>query len=146
DYDAIHIHALFSHTSVCAARIARQRKVPFIVRPLGVLNRWGMENRRPWLKQFSFRFIEKPLLRRAAVMHYTSEQERREAEAAGVTAPAFVCPLGLDLTPFQNLPSPDLFLKRWPSAANRNVVLFLSRLDQKKGLTLLLDAFAQIKP
>jgi glycosyltransferase involved in cell wall biosynthesis len=146
NYDLIHVHGLFSYTSVCASRIAKRRAVPYIVRPLGVLNRWGMENRRPWLKRLSFHFIEKPILRHAAAMHYTSQQECQEAEAAGATAPAFVCPLGLDLAPFQNLPGPDLFLKRWPKAADRDVVLFLSRLDQKKGLDLLLDAFEQARP
>jgi glycosyltransferase involved in cell wall biosynthesis len=145
-YDLVHVHALFSYTSVCAARIARRREVPYVVRPLGVLNRWGVENRRPLLKRLSLHFIEKPILRHAAAMHYTSEQERQEAEAAGATAPAFVCPLGLDLAPFEHLPEPGLFLQRWPEAAGRDIVLFLSRLHQKKGLELLLDAFAQAKP
>src|SRR6185437_4176721 len=48
DYQLVHIHALFSYSSVAAARSAHRRNVPYIVRPLGTLNRWGMENRRPW--------------------------------------------------------------------------------------------------
>src|SRR6185436_478853 len=58
DYDLVHIHALFSYSSNCAARLAWRKKVPYIVRPLGVLNRWGIRHRRRGLKALSLRFIE----------------------------------------------------------------------------------------
>ncbi|MCI0745610.1 MAG: glycosyltransferase [Verrucomicrobia subdivision 3 bacterium] len=144
-FDVVHVHALFSHTSVAAASAARHQKVPYVVRPLGVLNRYGMTRRRRILKQISFRFIEGPLLRHAAAMHYTSDQERVEAEDAGATAPAAVLPIGLDLTLFELLPLPSGFVERWPQAKGREIVLFLSRLDAKKGLDLLIDALAELK-
>src|SRR3954447_12945346 len=43
DYQVVHIHALFSRASLAAAYWARRRGVPYMVRPLGTLNRWGME-------------------------------------------------------------------------------------------------------
>lgn len=58
DYDLVHIHAIFSYVAIPAAFYAKRYGVPYVVRPLGVLNRWGIQNRRPWLKQLSFRFIE----------------------------------------------------------------------------------------
>lgn len=143
-YDLIHIHALFSYTSVCAANLARQRGIPYIIRPLGVLNRWGMRNRRRVLKTLSFAFIERPLLKHAAAIHYTSEQERIEAEQAGATTPAFVAPLGLDLASFQQARDSRAFCARWPQARGRDIILFLSRLDRKKGLELLIDAFGTV--
>src|SRR5438309_3904742 len=78
-FDLVHIHALFSFSSTVAARIARKNNVPYIVRPLGVLNRWGMENRRRIPKLFSFRLIELPILLTSAVIHFTSEADREEA-------------------------------------------------------------------
>ncbi len=145
DYDVVHIHALFSHTSISAARQARRAEVPYIVRPIGVLNRWGMRNRRRLIKALSFRFIEGPLLRHAAAMHYTSRQEQCEAEQAGAFAPAAVIPLGVEMP---ESPSPSAladFTGRFPSAGKSKVVLFLSRLDVKKGLDLLLPAFAALR-
>src|SRR5205807_1568625 len=78
-FDLVHIHALFSFSSTVAARIAREKNVPYIVRPLGVLNPWGMQHRR-WLpKLVSFRLVELPILLHSAAIHYTSGAERNEA-------------------------------------------------------------------
>lgn len=145
DYDLVHVHALFSHTSVSAARIARAHSVPYLIRPLGVLNRWGMEHRRRFLKALSFRFIERPLLKSAAAMHYTSRQEQIEAEQAGARSRPLVLPLDVDTRRYENLPGPESFLRRFPQAAGRALVLFLSRLDPKKGLDILLPAFAKVR-
>jgi len=144
DYDVIHIHALFSYTSVIAGRIARRQKVPYIVRPLGVLNRWGMENRRKHLKALSFRFLDKPVAQNAALIHYTSEAEKRAAELSGISAPSIVLPLGLDLEEFAHLPPREEAWRKWLLLRERPVILFLSRIDPIKGLDLLLPAFLQV--
>jgi len=144
DYDLIHIHALFSFTSVMAARIASSRKVPYIIRPLGLLNNYGMTQRRPWLKQLSMRWIEGPALAHAACVHYTSKEELNEAENAGVRSPSAVIPLGIDLTPFELPGDPDLFLASFEECREREVILFMSRVDPKKGLELLLRVFSEV--
>ena len=110
-----------------------------------MLNRWGRKNRRPWLKSLSLRFVEGPILRHAAAMHYTSDAERTDAEAAGATAPAAVIPLGIDVEQFHSLPGPQRFLERFPQAQGRPIILFLSRLDAMKGIDLLLPAFARVQ-
>ena len=145
DFDVVHIHALFTYTSTAAAWIARARGVPYVVRPLGVLNHWGMENRRRRLKRWSTRLVELPILRGAARIHYTSEQEKFEAVAAGAgDLSSVIIPLGIDTAAYQNLPNPVIFHACFPVAAGRSIVLFLSRIDPKKGLDLLLPAFAQV--
>jgi glycosyltransferase involved in cell wall biosynthesis len=145
NYDIIHIHSLFSYLSVCAAHLAYRHRVPYIIRPLGVLNRWGMRNRRRVLKAISFRLIEAPLLKRAAAVHYTSHRECIEAEEAGVVAVPFVAPLGLDMSLFESLPDRNRFFDKWPAARGHQLVLFLSRLDPKKGLELLFEALVQVR-
>ena len=42
EFDLVHIHALFSYAALPAAVLARWAGVPYIVRPLGTLNRWGI--------------------------------------------------------------------------------------------------------
>jgi glycosyltransferase involved in cell wall biosynthesis len=138
DFDLVHIHALFSYAALPAALLAHRAGVPYIVRPLGTLNRWGIENRRPWLKRLSFRVLESRILANAAGIHYTSEQERVEAGELGVSTNAIIIPNPVELPagqasrPIQHAPE-------------RKTILFLSRIDRKKGLDLLLQAFAQIR-
>jgi len=145
NYDLVHIHVVFSYTSNCAARLARNYGVPYVISPHGVLNGWGMQNRRRFLKGCSFHLVERPILRNAAAMHYTSHAEQREAEQTGASALATVIPLGIDTAGFQQLPSAEYFWSRFPQAKGRPAVLFLSRLDAKKGLDLLLPVFAEIR-
>ena len=145
-YDLVHIHALFSFAALPAALGAQRRNVPYIVRPLGTLNHYGREQRRPQLKRVSYRFIEHPILEHAAAIHYTSEQERAEAADLRLSRPSAVIPLGIDLSSFDALPSPESFLTRHPELRSRPSVLFLSRSDPKKGLDLLLPAFADAAP
>jgi glycosyltransferase involved in cell wall biosynthesis len=144
-FDLVHIHALFSFTSTAAAWAARKQGIPYIIRPLGVLNRWGMENRRKFVKSLSFRFVETPILQHAAALHYTSHAEQQEAEQTGAKVPSVVIPLGIDTAAFEKLPGPEAFLNRFPQARGKKLVLFLSRLDAKKGLDVLLEAWAEIR-
>lgn len=141
-YDVVHIHALFSFSSLAAGMIARHSRVPYIIRPLGVLNEWGMKNRRKWVKNLSFRLLEAPLLRGASAIHFTSEQEREEADKLGPWPQAEIIPLGLDLASFDHMPPTSEVSRRFPRLAGKKIVLFLSRLDPKKGVERLIEAFA----
>ncbi len=143
-FDIVHIHALFSFSSTVAARAARRHRVPYIVRPLGVLNRWGLENRRAFLKQISLRLVEIPMLRNAAAIHYTSEAEKLEASSISsiiANQKSVVIPLPVE----QIMGNAEDFRHRFPQIAGRKVILFLSRIDEKKGIELLLEAFASVR-
>ena len=145
DYDVVHIHALFSFSSFAAARAARQARLPYIVRPLGVLNEWGMENRRRFLKQWSLKIVELPILRGAAAIHYTAEAERREAAAAHpeiASLRSVIIPIPIEVGQRGDAAH---FHARFAVAANRRIILFLSRLHPKKGIELLLSAFREIR-
>lgn len=143
EFDVVHIHALFSFSSTAAASAAQRAGVPYIVRPLGVLNRWGVENRRRMVKQLSLRFIEIPLLRSAAAIHYTAEVEREEAilsvpELKHVRSA--IIPIPVELPEQSASGSGDSEV----SQATNPIILYLSRLDPKKGIELLLEAFRDV--
>ncbi|MFN0076486.1 MAG: glycosyltransferase [Prosthecobacter sp.] len=144
-YDLMHLHGCFSHAPLAAAKAARRSSIPYIVRPLGVLNRWGMENRRRWLKDLSFRFMDRPTLDHAAAIHYTSVEEQNEAARFQLKARPVVIPLGIDVAPFQSLPAAALFHERHPETRATRNVLFMSRIHPKKGIELLLEAFAAMR-
>jgi glycosyltransferase involved in cell wall biosynthesis len=133
-YDVVHVHALFSYTSVAACRAARAAGVPFVIRPLGVLTRYGVTQRRAFLKRLSLRWVEGPLLRAAAAVHFTLPMEQTEAEDLGIPLRAVVVPLGLETQPLAT-----------PSGDTPPTVLFLSRIDPVKNIEALLRAWARCR-
>lgn len=141
-FDVIHIHALFSFASVVAGVIARLRRVPYVVRPLGTLTFYGMTKRRPWLKRISLKLIDGPLLQGAAYVHCTSESELDEARALGLRFNGGVIPLGVE----QSIVRRDE--PKTTKAASQDgaclTLLYLSRIDRKKNIEGLLSAFAII--
>lgn len=145
EFDLAHIHTLFSFATLPAAYWARRHGVPYIVRPLGTLNEWGMKNRRPGLKKLSFAALESRVLKHAALVHYTSEQERIEAARLGFAHRPIVIPNPVSLPPWSREELTGEFRLRHPELKNAKIVLFLSRLDKKKGLDLLLPAFEAMR-
>lgn len=143
NYDIVHIHALFSYAASPAAFWAQRSGVPYLVRPLGTLNRWGMIHRRPALKKVSFRFIERPILRDASLIHFTSEQEHAEAMDLNIRAPFVIIPNPLPCLPAVR--PRGKFREQHPQLRDRRIVIFLSRFDRKKGLDLLLNAFEEVR-
>jgi glycosyltransferase involved in cell wall biosynthesis len=142
-YDVVHTHAVFSFAGSVAAQAARRRRRPYIVRPLGTLAPYGLQQHR-LLKRISLALVERPLLNGAARIHCTSRMEADEIRALG-DWPIAVIPLGIDLARF-----PVERNRRWidehaPHLHGRRLLLFLSRLHEKKGVELLLDAFARVR-
>jgi glycosyltransferase involved in cell wall biosynthesis len=144
-FNLLHIHGLFSYPAIPTASLGSLYDIPYVVRPFGVLNRWGIQNRRPWLKKVSFRLIERRILAGAAAVHYTSEQEHLEAAELGVTQRAVIIPNAVDEVATSDASPVGWFRSKYPQLADHKIILFLSRFDPKKGLDLLLLAFAQVR-
>jgi glycosyltransferase involved in cell wall biosynthesis len=145
DYALVHHHALFSFAPIGGAWFARKQGVPYLMRPLGLLNTWGMKHRRRWIKALSFRLLDRAALNHAAAIHFTSKEEEREAARLKLKSKSVVVPLGIDLQPMTLLATPQKFFAMFPNASGKRCVLFLSRLDPKKGLETLLDAFSAMR-
>jgi len=143
-FDIVHVHALFSFASVQACRAARAAGIPYIVRPLGVLSPYGL-SRRALLKRVSMRLIERPLLGQAAAIHCTSEAEQSEVRELNRDWPTVVLPLGVDTDHYAPSARAEWLEQHRARASDRPTALFLSRIDPKKGLELLLPAVAQAR-
>jgi glycosyltransferase involved in cell wall biosynthesis len=145
DYDLIQTHSNWNHPTNAACRAARRAGVPYIIRPCGMLSDYTW-NRSKWKKRAYWWLRERRNLRHAAAFHVTSERERQEVLRLGVTAPVEVIPLGIGSDAFSAPAEPDWLRSQCPQAGSRPILLFLSRLHPKKGITdLLLPAFAKLK-
>lgn len=137
-FDVVHAHALFSFAPVAAAFFARRAGVPYVLRPLGVLARYGMTQHHPLMKNASFALIERGLIESASAVHFTSLAEQAEAEALGLKCRGVLIPLGIDL---DGVPKSIRVRNKDVDAFN---LLFMSRIDRKKNLESLLEALRLI--
>jgi glycosyltransferase involved in cell wall biosynthesis len=138
DFDVVHAHALLSHAPLAAAAACRRHGVPYIVRPLGTIARWSL-GQKPWRKRALLALGARRALRDAAAIHYTSDEERIDAEQLFGLSDGVVIPLGID---------PALLAEPALAAADREhdrFVLVLSRIHPKKNLEALIEAFVDAR-
>ncbi|BAU67228.1 glycosyl transferase group 1 [Stanieria sp. NIES-3757] len=142
DYHLAHIHALFSPVTSAAATIARRNKLPYILRPLGTLDPADLQKKKQ-LKQIYGLLWEKPNLAGAAAIHFTSEEEAKVSARFGTTTKDLVIPLGVDLP--ASFPPLGTTRKQLGIDNDTKLILFMSRIDPKKGLDLLLPALENLQ-
>lgn len=141
--DVVHIHALWEDIQHRAARIAQRLGVPYVMRPCGMLDPWSL-SQSAWKKKLMLALRVRRNLDRAAELHYTCAVERDLAAPLGLKARAVVEPNGVELGEFASLPELGSFRRRWPALHDKPFALFLSRVHPKKGLDLLIPAFARV--
>lgn len=82
------------------------------------------------------------LLREAALIHFTTDQEAADASPYVRNRRRAVVPLGVDPAVYDRLPGRKEFDARYPEAKGRRVVLYFGRLHRKKRLDLAIRAVA----
>jgi glycosyltransferase involved in cell wall biosynthesis len=142
-YDIVHIHAVFSHATYAAARACQRQQIPYIVRPLGTLEPWSMQQKRP-RKMLAWHLLFRRVLRRAAAVHYTTRQERELTEQSLNLSKGVTIPNGVDEA-LLAVESTGKFRKQHGIPTDATVVLCLSRLHPKKGIDLLLEVFLNLQ-
>lgn len=142
DYDIAHLHALFSPVITAAATIARSQHLPYILRPLGTLDPADLQKKK-WLKKLYGWGLERPNLQGAAGVHFTTTQEANISQRYGVKTQDFIIPLGVSLP--DNLASKGQTRSTLGIKPDIPLILFMSRLDPKKGLNLLIEALETLQ-
>lgn len=145
DYDLIHTHAVWSHLPCCGAMAAFRKKVPFVVRPAGMLSAYSM-GRKSVAKKILWWMREGKMVRHASAFHATSSGEAEEIRRLRPDAEIWTIPHGLPDEAFSIPVETGWLRSQCPMAGNLPIVLFFSRIHPKKGLSdILIPAFSQMK-
>ncbi len=147
-YDGIIVDGLWNYSTRVARLALPGGDTPYIVFTHGMLDPWfaGKYPLKHALKQVFWRFNEGVLLRGAAAVAFTCEQERRLARRS--FAPwrmrEAVVGFGTSLPPPPTTAMEQAFRATVPALGMGGYLLFMSRIHEKKGVDVLIAAFAEI--
>lgn len=126
----LHNHSLWMMPNVYPGIVIANTRSRLVTSPRGVLDPWARRRSR-WSKRIMMVLLQRRTLERTDCFHATSNSEFESVRGAGLRAPVAVIPNGVDV--------PPLVRETRPEARK---LLFLGRLHPKKGLDLLLRAWA----
>jgi len=136
----VHFHGLWNKAHSSYSAQLRKKNISYCVSPHGMLEPWAMQHK-AWKKRPWFQFIEKKHLQGASTLFATGEPEKESIEKWVTTqAPCEIIPFGIDAPAYCSQQSAREKLK---ISSDERVLLFLSRIDQKKGVDLLLNALGE---
>jgi len=140
DANAIHhFHGLWEWSHSRLALRLNQLNRPYVISPHGMLEPWAFRHRR-WKKLPYFWLVERRFLAGAKSLFVTSSMESENLSQVIRHPQVDVLPLGC-----RDCRRPDYEQARQAFGWSQSrVILFLSRIDVKKGLDLLLQALAGI--
>ncbi len=134
--DVIHNHGLWLMPNIGAGEAAASGPTPLVVSPRGMLAPAALAFSR-WKKRAFWALLQGPVIRGAACIHATSEQEYEEIRGFGLANPVAIIPNGIDLPVVTAPPSAGPAVER--------IVLTLGRIHPKKGLDRLVHAWSRVE-
>lgn len=139
--DGIHIHGLWEASTAVAAHAARELHKPYVISAHGMLEPWALANK-SWKKRLYLALVERTNLQGASCLHALTSAEAEDYRRLGCKCPIAVIPNGVDAP--ESISS-NPFLERFQQLAGKRILLFLGRLHFKKGLDILVRAWAALE-
>lgn len=146
-YDAIVIHGLWNYVALGSSRALAKSQTPYFVYAHGMLDPYfnKIQPLKAFAKQILWWFSEGRLLANARNVFFATEEERELARQSfwPFRCRERVVAFGTKDAPNNADAQIASFRAMLPRLADREFVLFLSRLHPKKGCDLLIRAFAK---
>jgi glycosyltransferase involved in cell wall biosynthesis len=149
-HDAVIIEGIWQYHAFATWRALHGTGIPYYVYTHGMLD--------PWFKRtYPLKHLKKlaywpwadyRVLRDAQAVLFTTEQERLLARQSFwlYQANEVVVGYGTSAPPGNAEQQREQFLSRFPQLRGQRILLFLSRIHPKKGVDLLIEAFASVAP
>jgi len=146
-YDVVFINCIWQYNTLAAYRALAKTSTPYAVFTHGMLDPW-------FKKQFPLKHIKKTLywhlflqriLRNATAVLFTCEEEKILARQS---FPRYhvretVVPYGTFGPECDAAAAAEEFLAKWPTLRGKRLAITMGRLNPKKGIDLLIEAFAR---
>jgi glycosyltransferase involved in cell wall biosynthesis len=140
EYDVVHCHGIWHFGSV--APFLFKNNTPKAITIHGLLDKWALHHGF-WKKKIFSLLFQKRFLKRANLIQINNRDELNDLrQYLGFQHPnVAIIPNGMQLADLADLPPKGTFRTLYNLPADKKLVLFMGRLNIKKGLDLLLPAF-----
>ena len=133
---AIHIHGIWEPFLHRCVKYAARHRLPHVISPHGMLEPWALTQRK-WKKRLAWWLYQGTDLRKAKFLLATAPSEAEQFRKLGLKNPIEVLPNGIEYP--ESLPARS-------KSSEEKTALFLSRIHPKKGLPMLAEAWAKLRP
>jgi len=144
DFDIVHIHEYRTIAAIVVHHYAKKYKIPYILQPRGSIPRI----RKGIQKKIFDILFGYSIIENASKIIATSRIESGLYESAFPNLgkeKIIHIPNGIDVETYQNLPKRGEFRKKYSIAEDEKAILFLSRIHERKGADILVQAFSKLK-
>lgn len=143
EYDIVHMHGIWHFGSLAPFLVASH--VAKVITIHGLLDRWAIGHSK-WKKQIVSALYQKRLLGKADLIQINNTDEEEDVIRYLGYRPKnmVIVPNGMKLSEYTHLPAKGIFRSKHGISPTQKLVLFMGRLNIKKGLDLLLPAFEKV--
>lgn len=143
EFDLVHLHEFRSIEAAIASHEAVRQDVPIVLQPRGSLPRTSKGLQKEIFDQLFGQRIINSADRIIASSHVESEQYSKVFPAIR-HKPLSHVPNGIDPTEYSNLPEAGQFRNRLGIAETANIILYVGRIHERKGIDHLIQAFSKL--
>ncbi len=154
-FDIVHSWSVYSFSTTATAYWCRKRNVPHMVFPHGSVDPFLLRRNRPRKWLYTKLFAERDYRQATAVLFNTAEEMRLASSWTGLkiaegytggTPRQFVVPVGIDPSWLQepDAAAGERLRNKFPELKGRRLIVYLGRINFKKGLDILARAFSLI--
>lgn len=140
-FDIAFIHSIWGIINIEASRIFRHLRIPYSIWPHGSLDPFDLQKKK-YLKKILGPILVRPMLNNSKEIICTTKLESERLERYGSKDKTMVLPLPINPPSTQG--DRERFRKKYLLNSDDFVLLFLSRIDYKKGLNLLIPSLNRI--
>jgi len=144
NYDVVYTTNWYYHLALVFSKVAREYHVPFIISGMGAFQEKA-RNLKKWRKRVIDKLYTKDMISHADGFHSVGDLETEEYEKLGASPDKiYRIDHGVVLDNFLIKETTNIHERIGIDAKHDNYIITIGRIDPKKGLEILLEAFSKI--
>lgn len=145
EFDVAHLHGVWEQCLAHVGKYAKKHSVPYVLAPHGMLDKYSMAHSKTkkWIARYIFG--TQSMLKNVSAVQFGTEDERDEAGELNIPWRPVIIRNGVSESLFEAKKSELQLGSMFPKLNNANpLFVFFSRMHYKKGVDILLEAFANV--